>query len=48
MVFNFKTYGGGPGYWPETGLVALGGELYGTTIFGAAHNDGTVFALTPP
>jgi hypothetical protein len=38
------------GWAPASGLLNLGGTLYGTTIYGNAHSDnganGTVFALT--
>jgi uncharacterized repeat protein (TIGR03803 family) len=32
---------------PFGGLVALNGALYGTTTYGGAHNDGTVYEITP-
>ena len=32
---------------PYAGLVALNGELFGTTTFGGAHGKGTVFAIAP-
>jgi uncharacterized repeat protein (TIGR03803 family) len=36
------------GEGPGTGLAqATNGDLYGTTSFGGAHNDGTVFQITP-
>ncbi len=35
------------GYLPRATLIqARNGKLYGTTEFGAAHNDGTLFELT--
>jgi uncharacterized repeat protein (TIGR03803 family) len=38
------------GYNPEAGLIrdALTGNLYGTTYYGGANGEGTVFELTPP
>jgi len=36
------------GYWPYDRLVqAANGSFYGTTYTGGAHNEGTVFAITP-
>jgi uncharacterized repeat protein (TIGR03803 family) len=36
------------GAYPFAGLVqATDGNLYGTTLFGGANNDGTVFEMTP-
>jgi uncharacterized repeat protein (TIGR03803 family) len=32
---------------PEAGLIDVNGTLYGTTTYGGANDDGTVFALTP-
>jgi uncharacterized repeat protein (TIGR03803 family) len=32
---------------PDASLINVGGTLYGTTIDGGTHHDGTVFALTP-
>ena len=39
--------GGDDGYFPEAGLLAgSAGELYGTTLGGGAHQNGTLFRLT--
>ncbi len=35
------------GAFPESGLVALGKKLYGTTIGGGKYADGTVFEIEP-
>ncbi|HEX4081090.1 MAG TPA: choice-of-anchor tandem repeat GloVer-containing protein [Rhizomicrobium sp.] len=45
VVYSFK--GGADGAEPFSGLVDVGGTLYGTTWTGGAANDGTVFAVTP-
>jgi len=37
----------GDGYIPVGGLLNVKGTLYGTTFFGGANNDGTVFSITP-
>jgi uncharacterized repeat protein (TIGR03803 family) len=37
----------GDGACPRAGLIDVGGVLFGTTFSGGAHNDGTVFSLTP-
>jgi uncharacterized repeat protein (TIGR03803 family) len=43
------SFGGGEqdGAYPYSGLSYVNGTLYGTTSIGAAHNDGTVFSITP-
>jgi len=38
--------GGADGLAPASGLVDVGGRLYGTTGGGGAHNDGTVYSIT--
>src|ERR1035438_3765774 len=39
----------GDGMEPNSPLViGCGGVLYGTTYYGGASNDGTVFAVSPP
>jgi uncharacterized repeat protein (TIGR03803 family) len=35
------------GALPQAGLVDVDGTLYGTTIYGGAHDEGTVFSLKP-
>jgi uncharacterized repeat protein (TIGR03803 family) len=45
VVYSFK--GGADGAEPFSGLVDVGGTLYGTTWVGGAPGDGTVFAVTP-
>jgi uncharacterized repeat protein (TIGR03803 family) len=49
--FGLTTYAfkGPPddGYWPTAGLVfGPGGSLYGTTLFGGAQNEGTVYRVS--
>jgi uncharacterized repeat protein (TIGR03803 family) len=45
VLYSFA--GGSDGYLPNV-LIAYQGALYGTTTFGGASNQGTVFKLTPP
>ena len=45
VVYSFK--GGSDGANPFSGLVDVGGTLYGTTWFGGATNSGTAFGVTP-
>lgn len=45
VVHNFKG-GMEDGAYPN-GLIAVGGNLYGTTLSGGAYGGGTVFKLTP-
>jgi uncharacterized repeat protein (TIGR03803 family) len=48
---NFKTlvnFNGSNGDWPASSLVqGRDGNLYGTTYYGGAYGDGTVFRMTP-
>lgn len=52
ILFQFKYqltgHGGQDGRTPSSGLIDVGGTLYGTTVAGGAHTDGTVFAVTAP
>jgi uncharacterized repeat protein (TIGR03803 family) len=43
-LVNFQ---GGNGANPQSGLVAGGGTLYGTTFSGGTSNAGTIFSLSP-
>ena len=45
VLHNFT--GGADGVDPFARLTALDGRLYGTTFFGGASNNGTVFAVDP-
>ena len=45
VVYSFK--GGADGATVFSGLVNVGGTLYGTTWAGGAANAGTVYAVTP-
>ncbi len=37
----------GDGEYPYAGLVNVNGTIYGTTYYGGAKGDGTVFSLSP-
>ncbi len=37
----------GDGEYPYAGLINVNGTLYGTTYYGGAKGDGTVFSITP-
>ncbi|MGC1335938.1 MAG: choice-of-anchor tandem repeat GloVer-containing protein, partial [Candidatus Cybelea sp.] len=43
-LHNFK--GIPDGEYPYAGLINVNGTLYGTTYFGGAYDDGTVFSIT--
>lgn len=43
-LYNF--HGGGDGGEPGGGLIAVKGDLYGTTLYGGTHNAGTIFKIT--
>ncbi len=45
MLYSFKR-GLGHGAGPQAGLVSVNGTLYGTTLYGGAADEGTVFAVT--
>jgi uncharacterized repeat protein (TIGR03803 family) len=44
VLHNFK--GIPDGEYPYAGLINVNGTLYGTTYFGGAYDDGTVFSIT--
>jgi len=44
-LYTFR--GGADGGEPAAGLIAVKGNLYGTTLYGGTHGAGTVFELTP-
>jgi uncharacterized repeat protein (TIGR03803 family) len=52
VLYRFCAQGGGnctDGAYPDAGLIQdASGHLYGTTEYGGAVGDGTVFELTPP
>ena len=43
-LYSFKA--GQDGGWPEAGMTAMSGALYGTTSGGGVHGRGTVFKIT--
>jgi uncharacterized repeat protein (TIGR03803 family) len=45
VLYSFGS--GTDGVNPQSSLIALNGELYGTTLAGGANNHGTVFSITP-
>jgi uncharacterized repeat protein (TIGR03803 family) len=45
VLHAFGRSGSGDGWNPQTGLIHVGPELYGTTRDGGAHNAGTVFQV---
>jgi uncharacterized repeat protein (TIGR03803 family) len=46
-LYDFKDSAASPdGAYPAAGVVELGDKLYGTTVSGGTHGDGTVYALT--
>ena len=45
VVFNFT--GGNDGNRPMAALIAIGGMLYGTTVYGGQAGCGTVFSFNP-
>src|ERR1700722_7600513 len=44
-TFRYFSFNRTDGAEPHAGLTALNGTLYGTTTFGGARGDGTVFAI---
>jgi uncharacterized repeat protein (TIGR03803 family) len=48
LLHSFNPYGKRiDGAYPNGGLVAVKHTLYGTTTWGGAYGDGTVFSITP-
>jgi uncharacterized repeat protein (TIGR03803 family) len=48
VLHSFDPYGSGfDGAHPQSGLSYVNGTLYGTTEYGGAHIDGTVYSITP-
>ena len=45
LIHSFNTTGT-DGEAPRSGLTVVGGNLYGTTIYGGTDSDGTVFGMT--
>ncbi|MFY9739997.1 MAG: choice-of-anchor tandem repeat GloVer-containing protein [Candidatus Cybelea sp.] len=45
MLYSFGASEDGAN--PYAGLVNINGTLYGTTAYGGANGDGTVFSITP-
>jgi hypothetical protein len=45
VVHNFTGKAGG--YFPDENLTAVGGTLYGTTMWGFGKKGGIVFEFTP-
>jgi uncharacterized repeat protein (TIGR03803 family) len=45
LVYSFQ--GGSDGAEPGAGVIDVGGTLYGTTISGGAHADGTIYSVNP-
>ncbi len=46
VLYSFKG-GSADGEFPLAGLIHVKGKLYGTTVYGGASDDGTVFSITP-
>jgi uncharacterized repeat protein (TIGR03803 family) len=49
VVYSFGSGSGSgsDGNYPYAGLINVGGTLYGTTVYGGASGQGTVFAVSP-
>ena len=45
ILYSFQ--GGSDGSYPRSGLIPVGGVLYGTTYSGGAPDQGTIFSLDP-
>ena len=47
VLHSFGPYSSEDGVDPSAGLINVKGTLYGTTEYGGANNEGTVFSLNP-
>jgi uncharacterized repeat protein (TIGR03803 family) len=48
VLYNFGIYGSGDAQQPHASLLqGSDGNLYGTTLYGGAYNNGAVFRITP-
>lgn len=47
VIHSFGGTASADGYYPQGGLIAFNGILYGTTIYGGQGGYGTVFSVTP-
>ncbi len=45
MLHSFTA--GNDGQNPTDAVIVEAGKLYGTTLYGGAHNDGVVFEVKP-
>lgn len=44
VIHSFQ--GGSDGYAPDSSVIDVKGEFYGTTIYGGRHDDGTVYKIS--
>jgi uncharacterized repeat protein (TIGR03803 family) len=47
VIYSFEGVNGNDGGQPSAGLVAINGNMYGTTPVGGNYGQGTVFVVTP-
>ena len=47
VIYSFQGYAAGDGELPLSGVIDVGGALFGTTADGGTNNHGTIFSLTP-